>query len=155
MATLFRFYAGSYRFHQEPPEKTTRTGIVIDLIGTALTFIGFYIAALLVKSGALFLLFVAVFHIFDIVWFVVGGVFTTHHPHVQKVIRNYLLYDLVTVLVAAGAAVGDVFLQFDEAYFQLISSALLFGMFAIDMLWHSRDWYFAPDNWRAAHACRH
>lgn len=98
LITLFRFYAGSYRFHQEQPAKTNDYGVLIDLGSTAILFIGFYIAAVLVPTSRLFLAFVGLFHLIDLLWFVLSGVFTTFSPHVQKVLRHYQAYDVMTII---------------------------------------------------------
>jgi hypothetical protein len=151
LATLFRFYAGSYRFHQEPPETTTMVGTMIDLVGTAILFIGFYIAAELVMTTGLFLLFVGVFHVIDLAWFILGGAFTTHRAHVQTAIRHYLAYDFITILLVALVAIWYHASPFQDIYLKAASAVILLGMFVIDVLWRTRDWYFDPEKWARAH----
>lgn len=148
LATLFRFYAGAYRFHQEPPENVSTPGIVLDLVGTALLFVGFYLAALTVAAYGLFLLLVAVFHVADIGWFILSGAVTKRQPHVQKIVNHYLAYDLITIVAAIVAAIVYAVKPFPYEYFQLISTVILFAMFVVDMLVYSRDWYFRPAEWR-------
>lgn len=152
LATLFRFYAGAYRFHQEPQETMTTAGVVMDLVGTALLFVGFYLAALTVATYGLFLFLVGMFHVLDIAWFILGGAVTKRKPHVQKIVSHYLAYDLVTILAAAVAGLVYALTSFHYHYFQLISTAILLSMFVVDMLVHSRDWYFRPAVWRVKYA---
>jgi hypothetical protein len=152
LATLFRFYAGAYRFHQEPPETMTTAGIVMDLVGTALLFVGFYLAALTVATYGLFLLLVGIFHVLDLAWFILSGAVTKRKPHVQKIISHYLAYDFVTVVAAALVYLVYAWTSFHYEYFQLISTAILLTMFVVDVLVYSRDWYFRPGAWEAKYA---
>jgi hypothetical protein len=152
LATLFRFYAGSFRFHQEQPKKITDLGVLIDLGSTGILFSGFYIAALLVPTSRLFLAFVGLFHLIDLLWFVLSGVFTTYAPHVHKVLRHYLAYDVLTIAGVLIIVVVDAALSMNAETVQFFTSTLLFAMFGVDVLYHSRNWYFDPEKWRVDHS---
>jgi hypothetical protein len=71
------------------------------------------------------------------IWFILGGTFTTHRPHVQKVIRHYLTYDLITIALAGAIAIWYHAVTFPPVYFKAASAIILLLMFVIDVLWHS------------------
>ena len=140
--TLCRFYAGAYRFHQSQPPHTTLASLLFDAVWTLFLFVSFYIAALLVATRGLFLLAITLIHAIDFGWFLLGAVIAKAPPHIQKVLSLYLLFDVLTVLFASLAWGAFSAWHFDSIHFQWISAAILLGMFAIDMLWLTRDWYF-------------
>ena len=149
-ATLFRFYAGSYRFHEEPSGYSESVGVLVDWAGTALLFVGFFVAATVVKTTGLFLMVVAIFHIFDMIWLLTTQQWMKNVPHVQKVINNYLVYDLITLGAAALAGCVYAIRPFDSLNFYWINSGILISMFFIDIFWCTRDWYFNAEKWREA-----
>jgi hypothetical protein len=149
--TLCRFYAGAYRFHQAQPPDAPLKLLLFDATWTLFLFVSFYVAALLVTKHDLFWLAITLMHIVDFVWFLLGGVIGSPPRHIQKVITLYLAYDAATV-VLLGVSWGAVaHYSLDSIHLQWMTAAILLLMFVIDGMWITRDWYFNPEAWKAAH----
>ena len=153
IATLCRFYGGAHRFHSEQPEaRGSWWDLAVDAAWTPTLFLGFYTAALLVTTHDLFLAAVAAFHVIDFVWFAVV-LRATNCPRFMKVLLGkYLWYDAVTVAAACLALAALWNERLTPAQLPWVTSIILAGMFFVDVFGPTREWYFAPEKWRADHA---
>jgi len=103
--TCFRFYLGSLRYHQMRAHHTKVHSLLLDIVGTFILFMGFYICALSIKSQLNFYPFMAVLHILDGLWFV-GAWAVGNVPEAQQTfIKRFIILDGVTVLVLLSIAV--------------------------------------------------
>jgi hypothetical protein len=110
------------------PDKIGTFGIAIDLGATAILFIGFYVAALLISTFGIFLLFVAAFHAVDICWFLLGRRVTTCRPHVQEVTAiSWFMTSLRSCSQESWAVVWV--RSISREWFQAATAAILFLMF--------------------------
>ena len=139
LATLFRFYAGSYCFHQQPPPSGLPR-ILTDLTGTVLLFIGFFVSALVVNTYATFLVFVASFHVLDACWFTVAARCATDEK-IRVVAKRYVVYDAVTIVASVVILLAYAKVGFQREILQLITAGLLSSMFVIDMF-QTHEFYF-------------
>lgn len=152
LLTLGRFYLGAYRFVTLQPGHTVSKGpweVMWDAGNVALLFIGFYVAALLVRAAGPFLWFVAVLHILDLIWFGLGGPFLNRTRATAKVRDCFIAFDVVTVALAGVIGLWFVINPFAPFWLQLWAALLLTAMFAADVLWLCRDFYFNPEAWLA------
>jgi hypothetical protein len=152
LLTLGRFYLGAYRFITLHPGQTVPKGpweVMWDAGNVALLFIGFYVSALLVGAAGPFLWFVAVLHVLDLIWFGLGGPFLNRTRATAKVRDCFIAFDVVTVAVAGVIGLWFVIKPFAPFWLQIWTALLLVAMFAADVLWLCRDFYFNKDKWLA------
>ncbi len=147
LLTLFRFYAGAYRFNAQAPRSTTLWAVVWNLTNTTLLFVGFYVAALLVPTRGMFALFVALFHVIDLGWFGLGGPLVRGDPALERAKDYFVLFDVITVVGFAVIGIWWWVDRFDTKWVQLLTSVLLIMMFSLDVLFKCRDFYFNPNRW--------
>jgi hypothetical protein len=150
LLTLFRFYAGAYRFNiQSPPSKGVWPTLW-NLTNTTLLFVGFYVAALLVATRGVFALFVALFHVVDLGWFRLGGSLLRGDRALETIKDEYVRFDVITIASFALIGLAWWTVRFDTKWVQLVTSALLMTLFYFDVLVRCRDFYFRPEIWMAS-----
>jgi hypothetical protein len=154
LLTLGRFYGGAYRFCADAPTTRGLWPALWNIGNMTLLFVGFYVAALIVPTSGLFLLFVGTFHVIDLMWFGAGGPLMRGHPANELAKDYYILFDLVTIAAVAFVGIWWWVRPFDPMWIQFWTGVILTVMFIIDVLIVCRDLYFNPPAWAAKAALR-
>jgi len=121
--TMYRFYLGSLRHHQARSHYSRLFPLLLDMILNTILFVGFYLAALSIRSIELFYAFVVLLHILDLIWF---GVALRAYPidtASRKVVRWFLLFDVITIV--SFLSLSGLLRHDSPYYFQFSALAIL------------------------------
>ena len=95
---MYRFYLGSLRHHQARSHYRRLFPLLLDMLLNTILFVGFYLAALSIRSIELFYTFVVLLHVFDLIWFVVALRAYPIDTASRKVVYWFLLFDVITIV---------------------------------------------------------
>jgi hypothetical protein len=154
LVLLGRFYWGAYRFNQEQPPAQNFVDGLLNMTGTVILFLGFYVTAVNVWSLDIFYVMIFATDVFDFVWFLIVLVrlairLGVHSP-LLKPATLFVLWDVLTIVayIVLYVAFSTEFLSGTKFWLQWATLGFLAGISLIDFL-VLRDFYFRPEQWRA------
>ena len=148
---LARFYGGAYRYnneHRQGPHVSTVTGKIINLVGTFLLFLLFYITATNVWTLDLFYVLILLIHLLDSAWFGYSITRLKNSP-LGYIAGCFLAWNFLT-LVLSAAAVAFLWGNFwydGGIVLQIVLLSIILSVSLVDWI-VLRQFYFKPEEWR-------